>query len=154
MQYLLFALVLAIIATSVAAWTRMIGAGDGVAEAELLDISDPDVMLVTRVPSVDDTTARHAVSTITARHIPLLSLGQGPRTGQAWLHYADGTELLAEERALGALGFLAVDLAMYGPTRAFASSAATHRRPFSARERTKSLSCREPPASGGGEREA
>src|SRR5450759_5653342 len=41
---------------------------------------------------------------------------QGPTLGQSWLHYADGTELLVEERVLGPLGFLAVDLALHGPT--------------------------------------
>ncbi|MBI4900528.1 MAG: hypothetical protein HY829_08635 [Actinobacteria bacterium] len=117
MQYLLLTLVLAIIITaSVVAWMRMTGGDDGVAEAELLDISDPVLALAARQRQVDEATTRHAVATITARHIPLVSLRRGPRIGQAWLHYADGTDLLAEERVLGALGFLAFDLVMHGPT--------------------------------------
>jgi hypothetical protein len=115
-QYVLLALVLAIIITSVVAWMRIAGGDDGVADAELLDIDDPVLVLAAQQRRVDEATTRHAVSTIAARHIPLVSLSRGPRIGQAWLHYADGTDLLAEERVLGALGFLAFDLVMHGPT--------------------------------------
>ena len=53
---------------------------------------------------------------VVSRHIPLIFLLRGPHVGQAWLHYADGTELLVEERVLGPLGLLASDVAMRGPT--------------------------------------
>ena len=41
---------------------------------------------------------------------------RGPHLGQAWLHDAHGTELLAEERVLGALGYLAFDVLWRGAT--------------------------------------
>ena len=106
MQYVLLGLVLAIITSSVAAWMKMTGGDDGVAEAELVDFGDFDVL-----PLPNDFPARHAMVTVASRHIPLIFVTRGPRLGQAWLHFADGTELLAEERVLGALGFLAFDLA-------------------------------------------
>jgi hypothetical protein len=90
---------------------RMTGGDDGVADAELIDISDPFA-----VPVPHEWAARHAVRTLVSRHIPLISMRRGPHIGQAWLHYADGTELLVEERVLGPLGFLAFDLALHGPT--------------------------------------
>ena len=111
MQYLLLGLVLAIITASVAAWMKMMGANDGVADADLIDFSDLDV-----APVSHEVPVRHAALTVVSRHIPLIAVRRGPRVGQAWLQFADGTELLAEERALGALGFLALDLEMYGPT--------------------------------------
>ena len=111
MQYVLLGLVLAIITSSVAAWMKMTGGDDGVAEAELVDFGDFDVL-----PLPNDFPARHAMVTGASRHIPLIFVTRGPRLGQAWLHFADGTELLAEERVLGALGFLAFDLAWHGPT--------------------------------------
>jgi hypothetical protein len=114
-QYVLLALVLAIITSSVAAWMKVTGGDDGVADAELIDFSDLDV-----VPVSHDIPARHAVATLASRHTPLVSMRRGPRVGQAWLHFADGTELLAEERVLGALGFLALDLAMTGATQTIA----------------------------------
>jgi hypothetical protein len=110
-QYVLLALVIAIITASVAAWMKMTGGDDGVAEAELVDFGEFDVL-----PLPNDFPARHAMVTVAARHIPLIFVSRGPRLGQAWLHFADGTELLAEERALGALGFLAFDLAWHGPS--------------------------------------
>ena len=111
MQYVLLVLVLAIIASTMFAWMRMTGGDDGVADAELIDISDPFA-----VPVPHEWAARHAVRTLVSRHIPLISMRRGPHIGQAWLHYADGTELLVEERVLGPLGFLAFDLALQGPT--------------------------------------
>lgn len=111
MQYVLLGLVLAIITASVAAWMKVAGGDDGVAEAELVDFGDFDVL-----PLPNDFPARHALVTVASRHIPLIYVSKGPRLGQAWLHFADGTELLAEERVLGALGFLAFDLAWHGPT--------------------------------------
>ncbi len=117
MQYLLLGLVLAIIASSVAAWLKMTGGDDGVADAELVDISDLDEVPASHDrPASRDVPARHAVLTVAARHTPLLFVRTGPRVGQGWLHFADGTELLAEERVLGPLGFLAFDLAFHGPT--------------------------------------
>ncbi len=117
MQYLLLGLVLAIIVTSVVAWMKMMGGDDGVADAELVDISDLGVVPASRALAVSrDLPTRHAVLTITSRHTPLLFVRRGPHVGQAWLHFADGTELLAEERTLGPLGFLAFDLALHGPT--------------------------------------
>ena len=117
MQYLLLGLVLAIIFASVAAWMKITGGDDGVADAELLDISDPDEVLPSPHVSVaHDLPVRHAALTVAARHIPLVFVRTGPHVGQAWLHFADGTELLAEERVLGPLGFLAFDLAFHGPT--------------------------------------
>jgi hypothetical protein len=110
-QYVLLVLVLAIIASSMFAWMRMTGGDDGVADAELFDLSDPF-----DVPAPREWAARHAVMTVVSRHIPLISMRRGPHIGQAWLHYADGTELLVEERVLGPLGFLAFDLALHGPT--------------------------------------
>jgi hypothetical protein len=110
-QYVLLVLVLAIIASSMFAWMRMTGGDDGVADAELFDLSDPF-----DVPAPHEWAARHAVMTVVSRHIPLISMRRGPHIGQAWLHYADGTELLVEERVLGPLGFLAFDLALHGPT--------------------------------------
>ena len=109
MQYLILGLVLAIITASVAAWMKITGSDDGVAEAELVDFSDFDV-----VPLPNDFPARHAMVTVASRHIPLIFVSKGSHLGQAWLHFADGTELLAEERVLGALGFLAFDLAWHG----------------------------------------
>jgi hypothetical protein len=122
-QYLVVGLVLAIITASVAAWMRMTGGDDGVADAELVDFGDVDV-----VPLPNDFPARHALVTVASRHIPLIYVSKGPRLGQAWLHFADGTELLAEERTLGALGFLAFDLAWHGPTPkiALAPRTSTH----------------------------
>ena len=111
MQYLLLALVLAIITASLAAWMKMTGGDDGVADADLIDLSEFDVL-----PLPHDFPARHAMLTVASRRIPLIFLSRGPRLGQAWLHFADGTELLAEERTIGALGFLAFDVAMHGPT--------------------------------------
>lgn len=111
MQYVLLVLVLAIISASMFAWMRMTGGDDGVADAELIDISDSFA-----VPAPHEWAARHAVMTLVSRHIPLISMRRGPHIGQAWLHYADGTELLVEERVLGPLGFLAFDLALHGPT--------------------------------------
>ena len=111
MQYLLLGLVVAIIAASAAAWMKMTGADDGVAEADLIDVSDLDAS-----PVGHDVLVRHAVLTVASRHIPLVSIRRGSRVGQAWLHFADGMELLAEEQALGALGFLALDLAMHNLT--------------------------------------
>ena len=111
MQYVLLVLVLAIIATSIYAWMKMTGGDDGVADAELVDISD-----AFDLPAPHEWAARHAVMTVVSRHIPLISMQSGPHIGQSWLHYADGTELLVEERVLGPLGFLAVDLALHGPT--------------------------------------
>lgn len=115
MQYLLLALVLIIIVT-VVAWLRMTGGDEGVADAELLDAGFPDGSPLDEVASVHEAMTRHAVSTITSRHIPLMSVRRGPHIGQAWLQYADGTELLAEERVLGALGYLAFDVLWHGPT--------------------------------------
>jgi hypothetical protein len=86
------------------------GGDEGIAEAELLDVTR-----ATDVPAHLGSPARHAVATITARRVPLVTVRRGPRLGQAWLHFADGTELLAEERALGVLGMLAVELAWRGP---------------------------------------
>jgi len=119
-QYVLLVLVLAIIATSMFAWMRMTGGDDGVADAELIDISDPFA-----VPAPHEWAVRHAVMTVVSRHIPLISMRKGPHTGQAWLHYADGTELLVEERVLGPLGFLAFDLALHGPTPKLSLTART-----------------------------
>jgi hypothetical protein len=110
-QYVLLGLVIAIITASVAAWMKMTGGDDGVAEAELVDFGDFDML-----PLPNDFPARHAMVTVAARHIPLIFVSRGPRLGQAWLHFADGTELLAEERVLGVLGFLAFDVAWHGPT--------------------------------------
>lgn len=112
---MLLALALVIIAT-VAAWMRMTGGDEGVADAELLDVGLDGGAPPTAVLSVHEATTRHAVSTITSRQIPLISVRRGPHIGQAWLHYADGTELLAEERVLGALGYLAFDVLWHGPT--------------------------------------
>lgn len=124
MQYVLLALVLAIITTSVAAWMKMTGGDDGVAEAELVDFSEFDLPPEPRnAPVSHVTTVRHALLTVASRHVPLVFLRQGPHVGQAWLHFADGTELLAEERVLGPLGFLAFDLAMHGPTTKIALAA-------------------------------
>ena len=111
MQYLLLGLVLAIITASAAAWMKITGANDGVADADLIDVSDLDV-----APVSYDVPLRHAVLTVASRHIPVISVRKGPRVGQAWLQFADGTELLAEEMTLGALGFVAFDLTMHGPS--------------------------------------
>ena len=117
MQYVLLGLVLAIITSAIAAWMKMTGGNDGVADAELVDISDLDEAPTSHdLPASNDVPARHAVLPVAARHIPLVFVRTGPRVGQAWLHFADGTELLAEERVLGPLGFLAFDLAFHGPT--------------------------------------
>jgi hypothetical protein len=115
-QYLLLGLVLAILTTSAFAWMRMTGGDDGVADAELVDIFDPLDVDAPRDPTPPGWAARHAVMTVMSRRIPLIAVRRGPRTGQAWLQYADGTELLVEERVLGPLGFLAFDLALHGPT--------------------------------------
>lgn len=122
---MLLVLVLAIITASVAAWMKITGGDDGVADAELIDFGDFD----TPAPMRNDSPARHALVTVAARHIPLNSVRQGPRIGQAWLHFADGTELLAEERALGALGLLAFDLVWHGPTPSLAISPTTQDSP-------------------------
>jgi hypothetical protein len=115
-QYLVLALVLAIIVSSVVAWMRITGGDEGVADAELLDVSFHEEAPNVEGLSTHEAMTRHAVWTITSRRIPLLSVTRGPHLGQAWLHYADGTELLAEERILGALGFLAFDVLWHGPT--------------------------------------
>jgi len=119
-QYVLLGLVLAIITASVAAWMRVTGGDDGVADADLIDVSDLDVL-----PVGPDVRVRHAVLTVASRHIPLVSVRKGSRVGQAWLRFADGTELLAEEQVLGALGFVALDLAMHMPTPTIAITAPT-----------------------------
>jgi hypothetical protein len=119
-QYVLLGLVLAIITASVAAWMRVTGGDDGVADADLIDVSDLDVL-----PAGPDIRVRHAVLTVASRHIPLVSVRKGPRVGQAWLCFADGTELLAEEPVLGALGFLALDLEMRRPTPTIAITTLT-----------------------------
>lgn len=118
MQYVLLGLVVAIITASVAAWMKVTGGDEGVAEAELVDFGEFDVL-----PLPHDFPARHALVTVASRHIPLIFVRKGSHIGQAWLHFADGTELLAEERALGALGFLAFDLAWHGPTAKISSEA-------------------------------
>lgn len=110
MQYLLPLLVLAAVIATGAAWFRAAG-GDGiVADAELVDVTEAH-----QVPAHFGAPARHALATAASRRVPLVSVRPGPRFGQAWLHFADGTELLAEEEALGTLGLLAVDLAWHGP---------------------------------------
>lgn len=113
MAYLLVGLVLAIITASVVAWMKVTGGDEGVVDAELVDVDGLEAP-----PAPNDLPARHALDTVVSRHIPLLYVTKGPHLGQAWLHFADGTELLAEERVLGALGSLAFDLAWHGPTPA------------------------------------
>ncbi len=120
MAYLLVGLVLAIITASVAAWMKVTGGDEGAAEAELVDVDEFDVP-----PPPNDLPTRHALDTVVSRHIPLVYVTKGPHLGQAWLHFADGTELLAEERALGALGSLAFDLAWHGPTPAISPTTGT-----------------------------
>ena len=110
-------LVLVTIVVAVAAWFRAAG-GDDVAEAELVDVTEAH-----QVPAHFEASARHAVATVASRHVPLTSVHRGPRLGQAWLHFGDGTELLAEEPVLGALGLLAVDLAWRGPDPALTIAA-------------------------------
>jgi hypothetical membrane protein len=51
-QYLMLGLVLAIITASVAAWMKMTGGDDGVAEAELIDFSEFDVVCLSRTTSL------------------------------------------------------------------------------------------------------
>lgn len=110
MQYVLPGMVLVTICVAVAAWMKAAGGDDGVAEAELLDVTRAADM-----PAHFEAPARHAVATLSARRVPLVALRSGPRLGQSWLHFADGTELLVEERVLGVLGLLAVDIAWRGP---------------------------------------
>jgi hypothetical protein len=112
-QYVLPGLVLLTICVAVAAWMKAAGGDDGVAEAELLDVTRSG-----DVPAHFGSLARHAVATVSARRVPLVSVRRGPRLGQGWLQFADGTELLAEERVLGVLGMLAVELAWQGPVAA------------------------------------
>lgn len=118
MQYLLPLLVLATVIVAVAAWFRAAGGDEGVAEADLVDVTGAH-----HVPAHFDAPARHAVATVASRRVPLVSVHRGARLGQAWLHFADGTELLAEERTLGALGLLAVDLSWRGPASALSITA-------------------------------
>jgi hypothetical protein len=117
-QYVLPGLVLVTICVAVAAWMKAAGGDDGVAEAEFVDVTR-----VGDVPATFGAPARHAVATVSARRVPLVAIRSGPRLGQGWLHFADGTELLAEERVLGVLGLLAVDLAWRGPVAALTITA-------------------------------
>lgn len=110
MQYVLPLLALVTICVAVAAWMKAAGGDEGVAEAELVDVTRAG-----DVPAHFGAPARHAVATVSARGVPLVSIRRGPRLGQGWLHFADGTELLAEEKVLGVLGLLAVELAWRGP---------------------------------------
>ncbi len=113
MQYVLPGLVLVLICVAVAAWMKAAGGDEGIAQAELVD-----VLRAGDVPAHFGAPARHAVATVSARRVPLVSVRRGPRLGQGWLHFADGTELLAEEKVLGVLGLLAVELAWRGPIAA------------------------------------
>ena len=113
MEYVLPGLVLVTICVAVAAWMKAAGGDEGVTEAELVDVTS-----AVDVPALFGVPARHAVATVSARGVPLVSIRSGPRLGQGWLHFADGTELLAEERVLGVLGLLAVELVWRGPDAA------------------------------------
>ncbi len=113
MQYVLPALVLVTICVAVAAWMQAAGGDESVAEAELVDVaraSDvPGALRSARPPCRGDRLRTPGPAGVHPR---------GPRLGQGWLHFADGTELLAEERVLGVLGLLAVELAWRGPVAA------------------------------------
>lgn len=118
MEFLLPGMVLAVVIASVVAWLRIAGGDEGVAESELVDVTEPG-----KVPHHFDAQGRHAVATVASRRTPLVFVRRGAHFGEAWLHFADGTELLAQELRPGALGLLAIELLWRGPTTAFTIAA-------------------------------